>query len=205
MSAGPRVSLRLPEPGSFEDSLHPIRIEVASLVRLSRQPSTEPYWSAGVYRFDDPQPGRAGTFGTCYAANSIEVAFAETVIHESGRFVGGSFEVPVAELTGRSVVRFACARRKTPVPADLTGTALKSLGLNNDISASADYTASQAWAHAIHHASPRWDGIRYVSRQMNKGFAYAIFERSGLLKFRAGKLKRQQVDLLCDLFNVKAV
>ena len=71
--------------------------------------------------------------------------------------------------------------------------------------ATADYTASQAWARAIHDASPRWDGIRYVSRQMNKGFAYAIFERSGLRKLRAEKLKARQVDDLCDRFNVTAV
>jgi len=56
--------VRLPEPGSFEDLLRPVRIEVASLVRLSRHPATEPYWSAGVYCFDDPQPDRAGAFGT---------------------------------------------------------------------------------------------------------------------------------------------
>ena len=67
------------------------------------------------------------------------------------------------------------------------------------------YTASQAWARAIHGACPRWDGIRYVSRQMNKGFAYAIFERSGLRKLRAEKLKARQVDDLCDRFNVTAV
>ena len=79
------MSLRLPEPGSFEDLLRPVRIEVASLVRLNRHPATEPYWSAGVYRFDDPEPDRAGVFGTCYTASSIEVAFAESVIHESGR------------------------------------------------------------------------------------------------------------------------
>lgn len=200
------MSLRLPEPGFFEDSLRPLKIEVASLVRLSRHQATEPYWSAGVYRFDDPAPSRVGAFGTCcYTASSIEVAFAESVIHESGRFVGGSYEVPAAELTERSVVRFACQRRKTLVLADLTGAALKSLGLNNDISASADYTASQAWAQAIHGASSRWDGIRYVSRQMNKGFAYAIFERSGLLKLRTDKLKARQVDALCDRFNVTAV
>ena len=120
----------------------------------------------------------------------IEVAFAESVIHESGRFVGGTYEVPAAELTERSVVRFACERRKTLVLADLTGAALKSLGLNNDISASADYSVSQAWAQAIHGASPRWDGIRYVSRQMNKGFAYAIFERSGLRKLRRRSSRR---------------
>jgi hypothetical protein len=158
-----------------------------------------------VYRFDDPDPGRAGEFGTCYTANSIEVAFAESVIHESGRFVDGAYEVPSAELTERSVVRFACEHRKTLVLADLTGAALKALGLNNDISALADYSVSQAWAQAIHDADPRWQGIRYVSRQMNKGFAYAIFERSGLKKLRSEKLKGAQLDALCDLFNVTAV
>ena len=199
------MSLRLPEPGTFEDLLRPVRVEVTSLVRLSRYPATEPYWSSGVYRFDDPDPGRAGEFGTCYTAGSIDVAFAESVIHETGRFVDGAYEVPSAELTERSVVRFACDRRKTLVLADLTGAALKSLGLNNDISALADYSVSQAWAQAIHDADPRWQGIRYVSRQMNKGFAYAIFERSGLKKLRSEKLKGAQLDALCDLFNVTAV
>lgn len=199
------MSLRLPEPGSFEGILRTVRVDVASLVRLSRYPATEPYWSAGVYRFDDSEPDRAGAFGTCYMASSIEVAFAESVIHETGRYVAGSYEVPSAELTERSVVRFRCQRRKTLVLADLTGTALKSLGLNNDISACGDYTVSQAWARAIHDASPRWEGIRYVSRQMNKGFAYAIFQRSGLVKLRAEKLKARQIDELCDRFNVTAV
>ncbi len=102
-------------------------------------------------------------------------------------------------------MRFACEHRKTLVLADLTGAALKALGLNNDISALTDYSVSQAWAQAIHDADPRWQGIRYVSRQMNKGFAYAIFERSGLKKQRSEKLKRAQLDALCDLFNVTAV
>ena len=205
MSGEPRVSLRLPKTGTFEDLLRPVRVEVSSLVRLSRYPATEPYWSSGVYRFDDPDPGRAGEFGACYTAGSIEVAFAESVIHESGRFVDGAYEVPSAELTERSVVRFACDRRKTLVLADLTGAALKALGLNNDISALADYSVSQAWAQAIHDADPRWQGIRYVSRQMNKGFAYAIFERSGLKKLRSEKFKVAQLDALCGLFNVAAV
>jgi hypothetical protein len=178
---------------------------VASLVRLSRHAATEPFWSAGVCRFDDPDPDRAGAFGTCCTASAIEVAFAESVIHESGRFVGGAHEVPAGELTERSLVRFVSERRKSLVLADLTGAALKSLGLNNDISASADYTTSQAWAQAIHGASTRWDGIRYVSRQMNSGFACANFERSGLRKLRTGKLMARQVDELCDRLNVTAV
>ena len=201
----PETRLRLPERGTFEHLLRPVRVEVASLVRLSRHPASEPYWSAGVHRFDAPDPTAADTFGTCHTASSIEVAFAESVIHEGGRFVGGSFEVPAAELTERSAVRFHCERRKTLVLADLTGAALKALGLNNDISASADYTNTQAWAKAIHGASPRWDGIRYVSRQMNKGFAYAIFERTGLRKLSTERLKAPQIDDLCDRFNVTAI
>lgn len=125
--------------------------------------------------------------------------------HESGRFAGGSYEVPAAELTERSIVRFSCSGRKTLLLADLTGAALKALGLNNDISASADYTTSQAWARAIHDASPRWQGVRYVSRQMNKGFAYALYERSGLAKLRSDRLSPRQVDELCDRFNVTAI
>jgi hypothetical protein len=117
----PQARLRLPEPGSFEDLLRPVRIEIALLVRLSRHPTSEPYWSTGVYRFDDPDPGRVGAYGTCYSASSIEVAFAESVIHESGRFVAGTYEVPTAELTERSVVRFACEQRKTLVLADFHG------------------------------------------------------------------------------------
>ena len=62
--------------------------------------------------------------------------------------MGGSYEIPTTEPTERSVVRFACERRKTLVLADLTGAALKALGLNNDISACVDYTTSQAWARA---------------------------------------------------------
>ena len=40
---------------------------------------------------------------------------------------------------------------------------------------------------------------------MNKGFAYAIFERSGLRKLRSERLKLRQLNELCDLFNVTAV
>ncbi len=108
----PETRLRRPEPGSFESLLSPARIEIASLLRLSRHPTSEPHWSTEVYRFDGPDPDHPGAFGTCYAASSIEVAFAESVIHESGRFVGDTYEVPFAELTERSVVRFMCERRK---------------------------------------------------------------------------------------------
>ncbi len=40
---------------------------------------------------------------------------------------------------------------------------------------------------------------------MNKGFAYALFDRSGLVKLRAERLKGRPLDELCDRFNVTAV
>ena len=70
-----------------------------------------------MHRFEDPEPRRAGAFGVCDTVNSIEVAYSESVVHESGRFVGGSYEVPAAELTERWVVRFTGKRRKTPALA----------------------------------------------------------------------------------------
>jgi len=40
---------------------------------------------------------------------------------------------------------------------------------------------------------------------MNRGFSYANFERSGLRKLRAEKLKARQVHDLCDRINSTAV
>lgn len=44
---------------------------------------------------------------------------------------------------------------------------LKRLGLNNDLCASDDYTASMQVAAALHAQVPAADGILYVSRQLN--------------------------------------
>lgn len=44
-----------------------------------------------------------------------------------------------------------------------------------------------------------------MSRQLNKGFAYAVFARGGLHKLRAQNLKARRVDDLCDRANGTAV
>ncbi len=62
-----------------------------------------------------------------------------------------------------------------------------------------------AWARAIHAADVKWDGIRYVSRQHNGGFAVALFERSGVTWSGARKLQGEELDRLCDLFDVVAL
>ena len=109
------MPLRRPDPGSFEHLLQVVKVEADSLVRLSKYPKTEPWWSCGVYRFDGPHTGVPGSFGTCYTSDDLSVAFAESVIHDDAWFRGGNYQVPVAALTGRYVVRLrrppACTQR----------------------------------------------------------------------------------------------
>lgn len=199
------MPLRLPEPGSFERKLKAVQLPAASLLRLSKYPDTEPWWSRGLYRFDGPHADEPGSFGTCYASERLDVAFAESVIHDDAWFRNGRLELPRSALHSRRLVWLQRPARPELVLADLSGKALKALGLNNDISAGSDYTLPIAWARAIHDASPAWDGIRYVSRQHNEGFAVALFERSRVTVARVRKLNPRQLDRLCDEFQIAAV
>jgi hypothetical protein len=194
--------MRAPEPGTFEHLLQPVEVPVHRLVRLSRRPATEPWWGrAASGRFDDP----LHQFGVCYAADQVATAFAETVIHESSAWHQGSWVVAEADLTSRWVMSFQRPARPQLLLADLTGTALKALGLNNDLCSGGDYTHSQQWAGAIHEADQRWDGIRYVSRQNNTAFCYAVFERTGMTKDGATKLEGKLLEQLCDDFQVISI
>lgn len=153
------------------------RIDARQLLRLTRFPKTEPYWGKGkAYRFDDP----AQAFGTTYTALDIDVAFAETVLHQEGLFRGSRWVINAASITQRYVVTYARPTRPGLLVADFTGADLKALGLNNDLCSSDDYTASMAVSGALHAQVPDVDGILYVSRQMNTGLAVALFERSAI-------------------------
>ena len=162
-----------PEPG-FERHLSPISVSARTLVRFSRFPASEPFWSSQArYRFDDPHPVQAQRFGVLYVGDSLDTAFAESVIHESAFYDDGAYLIAQADLTARHLVTFTHPRRRRLQLADLTGAALKAIGLNNDLSAGDDYRLPQQWARAIHQISRHWDGIRYVSRQHNHAHAYA--------------------------------
>ncbi|UOD31646.1 RES domain-containing protein [Massilia violaceinigra] len=70
-----------------------INLDVGRLLRLSRFPRTEPYWGKRkAYRFDDP----AQLYGASYAAQELKVAFAETVLHQKGDFIGGQWVIAEA-------------------------------------------------------------------------------------------------------------
>ena len=166
------------------------------------------HWARGAQsRFDDPAgatPG-AATFGVLYAGQDPETAFCESVIHENSLFANGAFVVSKAGLVARSLVGFKHPTKPSLTLADLTGAGLKALGLNNDISAGDDYRVSQAWAAAIHVARPELDGIRYVSRQRNDAFCYALFDRSGVVVDGAAPMPDPVLNALCLRFNVRVV
>lgn len=199
--------LRLPDTG-FERLISPVSINAGELWRFSKFPATEPYWARnGQHRFDDPAglARGAASFGVLYAAELPEVAFCESVIHENSLFERGTFLVARSALAERSLVGFNHPTSPTLSLADLTGAALKKLGLNNDISSGADYTVPQAWAKAIHVACPGLDGIRYVSRQLNTGYCYALFDRCGVAVDTAAELSTAVLDTLCVRYNVTPV
>lgn len=200
--------LRLPKPGTFETLVWTVAVPTAGLWRLSKRPASEPYWARGAQsRFDDPAgatPG-AATFGVLYAGQDPETAFCESVIHENSLFFNGAFVVSKAGLAARSLVGFKHPTKPSLTLADLTGAGLKTLGLNNDISAGDDYRVSQAWAAAIHVARPELDGIRYVSRQRNDAFCYALFDRCGVVGGGAAPMPDPVLNALCLRFNVRVV
>lgn len=182
-------------------SLRVIKVDPTRLLRLTRLPKTEPYWGKGkAYRFDDP----ARVYGATYTALHVKVAFAETILHQKGHFTGGQWIIDEANILERHIVTYSRPANPDLLVADLTGAALKSLGLNNDLCSSDDYTESMDVSAALHAQLSDLDGIMYISRQMNTGRAVALFERSDVKI--AGKviklIDHPDYDALLSEFNV---
>ena len=199
--------LRRPDTGTLEQLITTVWVPCAAMVRMSMSPSTEPYWSKRASkRFDDPSDLAAGDrFGVLYLAQDLPTAFCESVIHENSNFVNGKFEVSRSEIDNRQLTSFRHYAKNELELIDLTGEALKKLGLNNDISAGDDYDIPQEWSKALHDAASHVDGIQYVSRQRNRAYCYAIFERSELAADWWRPLTEAEKDLLCTQFNVAPV
>jgi hypothetical protein len=177
------------------------KVDARRLLRLTRFPQTEPYWGKNkAYRFDDP----AQVYGATYTALRIEVAFAETILHQRALYTGKQWVIDEANIVERHVVTYTRPARPNLLVADFTGANLKALGLNNDLCSSDDYTDSMAVSSALHAQIPELDGIMYVSRQMNTGLAVALFERSKVeLESKVIRLTdHPDYDDLLGMFNV---
>jgi hypothetical protein len=179
-----------------------VDIPTTTLFRLSKGPATEPYFGkSGRYRFDSP----TSAYGVLYCGDTPKTSFAESVLHSAGTSWNpalGGYVVSSSELDKRSLVTFKHPKKATLKMADLTGDALKRMGLNNDISAGPDYTDAQALSALLYAKHPKLDGICFVSRQLNTQRCFAIFERSGLVRNSAAPLPQDLLDGLCQKFNV---
>lgn len=152
-------------------------LDVHQLLRLTKFPQSEPFWGKfKSRRFDDP----AQIFGTTYAAPTMDVAFAETILRTKGHFIGNEWIVDESMIDERFVVRFQRPIRPVLQLLNLTGSNLKALGLNNDLCATDDYLESMTISATVHAQLPDVDGLLYVSRQMNSGLAVVLYERSAV-------------------------
>lgn len=195
---------RAPKAGSFEHLVEFVEVPLAAVVRLSPSPATEPFWSKGLsHRFNDPTPDPACSFGVLYAADQLETAFCESVIHECALFNARTsrYEVPAAEFD-RALTYYAHPSLARLPLIDLSGDKLKRMGLNADLCASNRYVRSQQWSRALHDALPAAMGICYPSRQRPGHTCYAFFERSGLVRMCDRPMTSAERVRLCALFNV---
>jgi len=155
--------------------LRTVELLPAKLLRISRFGSGEPYFGrAAANRFDDPGRVKSRRFGTCYLGCSLEVAIAETLLHDELPEAGG-FSVAVTEIEHRWLVRFKGAPLKL---ADLTGAALKTLIGSGGISTLVPYDVPQRWAAALHAHPEGVDGLVYMSRHVNDERAVVVFDRA---------------------------
>lgn len=177
-AAASATALQLPPADLNLRPLPTFTVGASALARISRRSSGEPFFGrTGGNRFDDP----AGVYGVCYLGHggqrqALMVAFAESVLHDQTATNGG-FDIATGELDSRHVVSFSSSRKLRL--ANLTGAALKRLGLDGRISTDVPYDLPQAWSAAIASHPDAVDGIAYVSRHYNTGRAVALFERSG--------------------------
>lgn len=168
----------LPDPprrlGSLE--VRTAQLAPSKLYRVSRHASGEPFFGRSASnRFDDPSRAQSRRFGTCYLGLNLEVAIAETILHDEMPR-NGRFEVAASELESRVCVRFADGTPLTLV--DLTGAALKALVGSSEISTIVPYDTPQRWSKALHRHPQGFDGLIYMSRHVNSQKAVVVFDRA---------------------------
>ena len=144
--------------------------DLATLVRVHRLEHNPVFFSPGpgnapVGRFDSP----SGSFGVLYLAQSLEGAFAETVLRNPHRRL-----VDLSEITVRAMSVLGLSRPVRLV--EMRGSGLQALGTDNAIT-TGPYTPAGAWADALYKHRDKPDGIAYASRHDPDQLCVALFSR----------------------------
>lgn len=171
------VPLSPPPPILATDNSLPVtRLLPRQLVRISQYPSGEPFFGAsGSNRFDAPGClTGAPEFRSCYLGFTLEVAIAETLLHDEIP-VNGAFRFSVDALNKRYVHRFSGSALRM---LDLTGATLKRLSGHADLAGTASYEITRQWSLAVFCNPQNFDGFMYMSRHLNTERAVILFDRA---------------------------
>jgi hypothetical protein len=155
-------------PRDFAERDLPIEVipARATFIRIHRSKFDPLYFGiAGDNRFDDPD----NRYGVCYAARSLEGAFAETCLRQVGLRL-----VSLSQIAARSVSRLTMTAELRLMA--LHGPGLARIGATSAVS-SGTYDISQPWSRAIHSHPAKVDGIVYRSNHDNSEFCVALFDR----------------------------
>lgn len=165
-----------PPPELALDAYPKIYFPPNRLVRISAYHAGEPYFGAsGNNRFDAPLTA-AGlrNFGVCYFGTHLEVAMAESILHDEEP-VNGRFHIARSQVDDRFALYFSGRALHL---LDLTGVLLKRLGGSAELAGTTDYGITQQWSRAVHRNPAGYDGFLYMSRHHNTRRAVALFDRA---------------------------
>ena len=168
---GPAGSAPLPPPWLATASLPLLELAAGStLVRVHRLGFGPAFFSPGpgqpaIGRFDSP----SGSFGVLYMAQSLEGAFAETVLRNPHRRL-----IDPVEISSRAVSVLAVSR--TIQLVEMRGRGLQSLETDNAVS-TGPYGPCGVWADALFSHKDQPDGIAYASRHDPDQVCIALFSR----------------------------
>lgn len=169
--------LGCPPPELARDAYPKTYFQPQRLVRVSGYHTGEPYFGrSGNNRFDAPLSA-AGlrNFGVCYFGTHLEVAIAESILHDEEP-VNGRFHIARSQVEERFALYFS----GRPLHLlDLTGALLKRLGGSADLAGTTDYGLTQQWSRAVYLNPAGYDGFLTMSRHHNTRRAVALFDRAG--------------------------
>lgn len=153
-----------------------MRLGRRTLVRISKYATGEPYFGcSGANRFDAPGClAGAPEFRSCYLGFSLEVAIAESLLHDEIP-VNGRFQVSYTALERQSVHSFTGSALRL---LELTGATLKRLSGHADLAGTASYAITQQWSLSIFDNPLNFDGFVYMSRHLNTERAMILFDRA---------------------------
>lgn len=132
--------------------------------------------------FNTKQTGRfnspAGEYGVCYAADSVDAAFAESFGHSvTTRFAPNQSKIIAeSDLDANHVYEIEVIDLLHL--GELCGSGLPRLNLDNSINTSPKpYSLPQQWSKWVYNHGNNLDGIRYHSRHLPNNRGEALFGR----------------------------